>query len=323
MDMQYRKKIMEDEVLNIIKSHLPSYMNACIDDTIITRIFSGTNTIFKVVNTANSSTVIFRKFGNNELISPVIERRNYQLVSNSGQGPISLVERPLYRIEEYIPGDTIKRHQVEQFSENIVPSLFSFHNLMEGSGELTTLTLINSWTQILKNKASSYINAIQSNEKMLLIHILESINNYEIEAKSLLPKCDSLKFCHNDFSYGNIINSNGRFLIIDYEYAGLGHPSIDLATYIIEGMFDFSTPAYQYFPEDEMSITSQLNMIGAYSEIARLDPDDLWNDVCKSKAVVNYLGMIWAACMYNPGDVSMLNYSINRLDLYNKYKRQC
>ena len=144
MDMQYRKKIMEDEVLNIIKSHLPSYMNACIDDTIITRIFSGTNTIFKVVNTANSSTVIFRKFGNNELISPVIERRNYQLVSNSGQGPISLVERPLYRIEEYIPGDTIKRHQVEQFSENIVPSLFSFHNLMEGSGELTTLTLINS-----------------------------------------------------------------------------------------------------------------------------------------------------------------------------------
>ena len=157
-------------------------------------------------------------------------------------------------------------------------------------------------------------------EKELISTILNGIESEEKEAKSLLPKTDKVVFSHNDFSYGNIIFDNHKYWIIDYEYAGVGFPSIDLASYIIESMFDFSTPQYRFLPEDEISHSTQLEFVGKYSELARLDSDDLWNEVCKSKAVVCFLGMLWAACMYTPGNVDMLNYSLKRLELYYKYK---
>ena len=312
---------MDIELIEILKTSLPSHSTITETSSVITPIFSGTNRIYKIDSNTTPATVILRRFGSNGLISPEFERRNFELVSGSGQGPKSLYETSSYRIEEYLPGITLPREEVSESAEAIVPALYSYHQLSSGGDELCILKYINSWTCIACENFQKYysMNNLSNEEKNIIAVISETIQSKEFKAKSFLPTTEEMIFSHNDFSYGNIIKGPDRYWIIDYEYSGPGHPSIDLATYIIESMFDFSGPCYRYHPEDEMPYSSQVNFVAAYADMARLDSDDLWNDVCRTKAAVNYLGMLYAACLFSPGNLDMLHYSINRLELFNKY----
>lgn len=308
-------RIMEKEVVNIVKSQFPD-----LEFDSAFRLFSGTNQIFTVK--AGDFSVIFRKFGKNQMISPENERRNFKIAADAGLGPSCLFQNNDYRIEEFIYGETLQRTQVSQYATEIVPSLFAFHSLAKGSGESSTLSFLNSWTHLFTSRLDYFkknLIQIADEEKEIISCISEAIFSNDFKAKSFLPSDSELVFSHNDFSYGNIIKGRDRYWLIDYEYAGLGHPSIDIASFVIDSMFDYSTPTYQYFPDEEVPHSTQLNLVGTYAELAKIDPDDLWNEVCRGKAVVNYLGILWAACMYEPGNINMLKYSLIRLNLFNKY----
>jgi thiamine kinase-like enzyme len=308
-----------EEFGNVLKTFIPSYTNADINQIVFSRLFSGTNIIYKA-QCSDAENVIIRKFGSNSLVSREIEKRNFHVVSSSNLGPKCLYETEEYRIEQYIHGETLRRDQLERLAESVAPCLVSFHNIARGSGISSTESYIHNWKSQFISQVSE-CNSITYLEKEMISSILATISSEEGRVLSLLPNTEDLIFSHNDFSYGNIIYDNTKYWIIDYEYAGLGYPSIDLASYIIESMFDFSTPEYRYIPEDEISYNSQLGFVGAYAEEARLDADDLWNEVCRSKAVLCYLGALWAGCMYKPGDVNMLRYSLTRLELFNKYNQ--
>ena len=49
--------------------------------------------------------------------------------------------------------------------------------------------------------------------------------------------------CHNDLLAGNIIctQSDGRLMLVDWEYAGMGHPYFDLANLSVNNGFDERT----------------------------------------------------------------------------------
>ncbi len=54
-----------------------------------------------------------------------------------------------------------------------------------------------------------------------------------------LPE-QALRPCHNDLLAGNLIRSrgDGRTMIVDWEYAGMGHPSFDLGNLSVNNGFD-------------------------------------------------------------------------------------
>lgn len=311
----------ENEIINKLKQSISSFNKIPNDSIHFTHLVSGTNQIYKISSSCQDSPVIFRKFGINNFISKEIERNNFLLVSTSSQGPRAFFQSEDFRIEEYL-GESLSRENCNSCAAELIPSLLSYHNLHRGFGPNSILEYIHNWSNAFFLKSIKYKNNLSILETSLLKNVKKSIKIFKDEVFELLPKCDEYIFSHNDFSYGNVIVGENRYWIIDYEYSGLGHPSVDLASFIIETQFDFSTPKYRHIPEDEMPTETQLQFVNRYADIARIDSDELWYDVNRSKACLCYLGMIWAACQYQPGCTDMLDYSLMRKELFLKYKRE-
>ncbi|OMJ72454.1 hypothetical protein SteCoe_29112 [Stentor coeruleus] len=311
----------ENEIINRLKQSISSFNEIPNNSIHLTHLISGTNQIYKISSSCQNSPIIYREFGINNFISKEVERNNFLLVSSSGQGPRAFFQSEDFRIEEYL-GESLTRENCNSCAEEIIPSLISYHNLHKGFAPNSIFEYIHNWTEAFFLKSTKYKNNLSELETVLLKNVKKSIKTFRDEVFDLLPKCDEYIFSHNDFSYGNIIVGENKYWIIDYEYSGLGHPSVDLASFIIETQFDFSTPKYKYIPEDEMPIETQLKFVNRYADMARIDSDELWYDVNRSKAGLCYLGMIWAACQYQPGCADMLEYSLMRKELFLRYKRE-
>jgi thiamine kinase-like enzyme len=313
---------MEDEILEKIKLMCPEKIELNSSQIVLTSIFSGTNKITKIEFVDDSRPLILREFGRVAFINPKNERNNFELVSKNGLGPRSLLCTDSFRIEEFISGETLLRSRCGEFAERIVPHLISFHSLPVRRDKNFTLKYIEKWSDLmLKNFAVHNSEFLSSEEKNLIKTVTNAVENEKEQILNLISKYpEPIVFCHHDFSYGNIIQSPEKFWIIDYEYAGPGFASVDLASFIIETMFDFSKPEFQFIPDEEMPYEQQRKFSDTYAEMTGKEKDVFWKDVVKSKAVVCYLGMLWASCKYVPGDVSMLAYANTRLSLYTHYK---
>lgn len=283
----------------------------------ITPLFSGTNFVY-IVEAPGTSNLVFREFGDSALIDRQQEQAVFKLASDQAIGPKIIKSHADYRVEEYLDGKTLERLDCASHLPSISRALAQFHKLSEPAADNSIVLYIQSWkAKLLHNLTSS---SHHSEKKLELIKLIEE--NYEEALKLVVNDSEEFVLSHNDFSYGNLIVQEQEIRIIDYEYAGPGHPSIDLASLIIETMFDFSQPEYQYLPQDELTLAQQTLLVNSYSQIQKLDPADLWGKVKRSKAVVCYLGALWAGCNYSEAKASMLDYALTRIQLFFRYKSE-
>ena len=313
------KKTMEASLLQKLKNHFNSYTSLTPNELHVTNLNSTINTLYKVESKVLPSPVIIREFGESPLVPPELERRNFAMVSRAGLGPRSLAQTDSYRIEEFIPGRPILRSQLEEIAEQVVPTLSAFHSISSEQCEPVTLSLIRRWKLMLETQSQIYLSCVDASSQAILEEILSTISD-EREIRSLMPRSSDLAFLHGDFYYGNIIYGKQKYWLVDYEYSEMGHPSIDLANFIVDGMFEYSNSQFLYFPEEELSPSVQVDFVENYANAKKIDSEDLWTDVCRAKAIVNYTKMLWAACSYTPGNSKVLNYANIRLQLYNRYK---
>ena len=283
----------------------------------ISKLFSGTNFI-SIVEAPGIFKAIFREFGESPLINRQREALTFKLASDSGLGPKILQSQADYRIEEFITGKTLQRLECGNHIASISRSLAQFHQMAEVGPENIITEYIQSWRAKLLNNLSDF--SIDSEKKLELISLVQE--HYEEALKIVVNDSQEFVLSHNDFSYGNLIVQDQEILILDYEYAGPGHPSIDLASLIVETMFDFSQPEYQYLPQDELSLAHQELLVSSYSQARKMKAEVLWGQVARSKAVVCYLGALWAGCNYNDTKASMLDYALIRMQLFLKYKSE-
>lgn len=122
-----------------------------------------------------------------------------------------------------------------------------------------------------------------------------------------------------DLSYQNILKTENRLWIIDYEYADLAYHGLDLANYINERLYEYNYKLFEFFPEDEMSPSTQREFVEIYSVDMGLQFEDLWNEVQKCRAIVNYVGALWAGCMFKPTNYDFLDYSELRFSQFRHF----
>lgn len=301
--------ISNQEIIGIVKS-LPGFENSEIS---VERLFSGTNVVSIVKN--NSSAVVFREFRAAKLIDTKIEREVFSLASQAGIGPKAVLISENYRIEEFIAGSTMERTQCSQHLESTAKSLADFHTIPIKSAENSIKLYLHNWKPQLEQTLSPI--ASDPSISSILVYLNSEFSSV---LNSLISNPEELVLCHNDFSYGNLIVTPTGVRIIDYDYSGLAHPSIDLASFCIETMFDFSQPVYQFLPQDELRKEEQESFVRFYAHAKNWDFNDLWNKFLRSKATVCFLGALWAGCQYSESNPSMLDYLKIRLSLYEKYK---
>lgn len=300
--------ISTDQIIETVKK-IPEFAES---EILVERLFSGTNIVSLVKS--NIGIVVFREFKLAKLIDTNREREVFSLASEMGVGPRALVVEEKFRIEEFIQGQTMERTECDKYLESTALALSNFHSIPFPSTKNSILCYLENW------KIQFELNFTPDRPDSQIIQFINSEWNTVLSL--LVNDPEEFVLCHNDFSYGNLIITPLNVKIIDYDYSGLGHPSIDLATFCIETMFDFSQPIYQFLPQDELSKDQQQAFVQYYSKFANRDFEDLWKKFLRSKATVCFLGALWAGCQYSETNTSMLDYMRIRLNLYNKYKNE-
>lgn len=298
-----------------LKENIQDYQNLP-DETISFEQLTGwTNKVYKV-SAPSKEPLIFREFGSVPLVSEQLERRNFQMLSDANLGPKLLAQGEGFRVEQFLPGESLSRKEMGAYATQVGSVLSHFHQVQTGTGKPATQTFIENWSELFLKQSQTY-ELGENSPKLEELKILTDPEAHK-GVFSLLPKSD-LVFSHNDFSYRNILKTYNGLVIIDFEYADLSFPGIDLANYIVDSMFDYSRSVYEYFPEDQLSPSEESELVGTYAQESNLNEEDLTNQVQACKAAVNFMGALWAACNFTPPNYEYLEYSKVRLDLYNFY----
>jgi thiamine kinase-like enzyme len=111
--------------------------------------------------------------------------------------------------------------------------------------------------------------------------------------------------CHNDLLPANLIWSNGRFWLIDWEYAGMGHPLFDLA----------SVSASAGFTDDQ-----ELALLEAYRGV--IDSREL-EEVRTFKIASSLREALWAVIQSVSSELSFdyLGYANRNFEAYRQSRR--
>ena len=310
---------MESYVLTSLQSVLPAYHS--VQSVSLQRMHSGTNTVLKVTAEALDP-VIFRKFGSCPLIDRAAEHRTFLRMSASGLGPTCLALGNGFRVEEFLPGNTVDRLEIPNLVEDIAKEIAKLHALESGEGASWLEKSINDWGALFMQRSEEYMDSLSQERKALLSNLRSAFTMDKETALGLVPRRSHLVLSHNDVSYTNVLKHTKGVYLLDYEYSAMNCPASDLATLANEATYDYMAPApvyFRYCPHDELSENRLSSLITAYCETSRVSEDEIWSDFLKCRAAIHFVGYLWAACMYNPGADSvfdMLRYSDSRLASY-------
>ena len=135
-------------------------------------------------------------------------------------------------------------------------------NRIEGVGGNVLKSISNSyfWQDTVRN----WLNKKPDHYKKLY----DTITNQMIDNNMILNKFGDTKnshdicntIIHTDIHSDNIIVNNNKCFIIDWEYAGMGHPSIDLGNIICELYTNYNTQEYNYDKITDSDITMILGL---------------------------------------------------------------
>lgn len=223
------------------------------------------NMTYKVECTAegNHIPILAKKFGLGflqKLLSRQDDNKTSTLMGELGIGPKVLWFDEDHRVEEFVVAemftiedmaDKIQRRKLMYFVQKIhrtdVEHLSKdslFDRCLDNS-----FPLIKLFEESIAQKKDQF-----SEEELVKIDKIRSlISPEEIEwIKSIYPK-SPLVLSHNDFLNGNILKCpDGKFTLIDYEYATYNPRAFDLANFITESLFDYDFadhPKFKYHPE--------------------------------------------------------------------------
>ncbi|KAG0434302.1 putative choline kinase 3 [Dictyocoela muelleri] len=181
---------------------------------------------------------------------------------NSNKDLENKVNIPFYRIEKYLEHD-----EVNFFRDYllIAKTLNNFHKLkLRGisSYEVILEKLVNENLKIVKN-----MNYENKNNNKVHDSILKLYNQ-------LLPKLltNNQKICHMDLQGGNMLKIGNKIRFIDFEYACLAHPALDIANFFCEVMTDYGT--FELNPKRGFNEKMKFEFIAEYLKDESIDLED-------------------------------------------------
>ncbi|WP_419812451.1 choline/ethanolamine kinase family protein [Bacterioplanoides sp.] len=146
---------------------------------------------------------------------------------------------PRYWIRQYMAGQPLSAEALNQTQLNQIISVLKTLHQIQPDYPLPTLSLVD--------KAQQYIDIIhQSSEVSPALE--EAFNRLLLILKAAPDQTPCL--CHMDAMLSNWISTEQGLQLMDWEYAGLGHPLWDLATVSIDAQLNKQQQQYmlqQYY----------------------------------------------------------------------------
>ncbi|GAC1465613.1 MAG: phosphotransferase family protein [Isosphaeraceae bacterium] len=156
-------------------------------------------------------------------------------------------------VSEYLAARTLRSDDVRNSA--FVPRLAStFRQLHQGWDRLTGEILYFSPFQAVR----TYVQTARTQDGSLpedIDHLLDDARRLAHRLQPFVPV-----LCHNDVLAGNILADEERVWLVDWEYAGIGHPLFDLANVSANCRF---------------SATDDNLLLTAYRGTTSIDPEDL------------------------------------------------
>lgn len=192
--------------------------------TIIERIYGGMmNVIYLVENKRHKKYLVYIPNGK---ANKTVDRQNEKIVSDA-LFELKLTTKYIYfdtvhgiKIREYIEGTPLNKLKSEEIDYQKAADL---------------LHLIHDCKTLAPNDYNPF-DRLGIYENKALSYRKES-NDYRYLKDFFIRHADQLKFkhkvlCHNDYQKSNIIvDNNGKYSVIDFEFAGNNDPIYDIATF--------------------------------------------------------------------------------------------
>jgi thiamine kinase-like enzyme len=135
-------------------------------------------------------------------------------------------------VTEFLACDALQAAEIQARAEELGVALRAFHDSgAELPAKFWVPDLLGDYTRIIRARGAEPPEAYEQ-----AIAIAGRISAALGEATELRP-------CHNDLLAGNIIlaRDSGRVMLVDWEYAGMGHPWFDLGNLSVNNDFAPST----------------------------------------------------------------------------------
>ena len=179
---------------------------------------------------ALTNEVFFGKYNNIDVVLKIYNINNFKytnidnelnifnIVKNNINTPeiIEFIPKK-YLITKYLNSKSF--HEIEFTSDHIIKianEIKALHNINISKTTIKTFDVIKKIYEYKKNIPSI-------NDKEIIEKVIDYLNNFK-----------EYVLCHNDLVPGNIIYSNKKIFIIDFEFSGLNDPYFDIASFFTE-----------------------------------------------------------------------------------------
>ena len=164
-----------------------------------------------------------------------IDRRNevvcQELAHSFGVGPALLYQGEGVQVSEFLDARTMGPDDVREPA--FVPRLARvLRKLHDGHDEVRGETLYFSAFQTIR----TYVATARRFRAPLPVDIVDMLAEARDLERSIGPFVPTL--CHNDLLPANILDDGRNVWLVDWEYAGVGHPLFDLACVVATCGFD-------------------------------------------------------------------------------------
>ncbi len=234
-----------------------------------------------------------------------IDRRN-ELVCQSAAHAFGVAPAVAYHengvlVSDYISARTLTADEVREPSvlRRVAATLKTLH---DGWDQLTGEFLYFSAFQTVR----TYAETAQSLNACLPDDLAELVEDARRLSRSLVPFTPVL--CHNDLLPANVLDDGDRVWLVDWEYAGVGHPLFDLA--------GLSANCGFCRADDE-------RLLCFYRGQPAADPADLWTlDVFK--AVSHLREALWSVIQAIESDLTFdyASYADRNFQAYHDARRR-
>jgi thiamine kinase-like enzyme len=195
-------------------------------------------------------------------ISREAERMANETAAGLGIAPAVAAEFEGGLVTEFLSCEALGGPDLEVRAEELGVALRSFHDSgLELPAKFWVPDLLADYTSLIRGRGAGLPDAYER-----AIAIAGQIT-------AALGATDGLRPCHNDLLAGNIILSrdSGRVMLVDWEYAGMGHPFFDLGNLSVNNDFLETTDnrllrAYLGVPPSE-SETAALKLMRILSDV--------------------------------------------------------
>jgi thiamine kinase-like enzyme len=154
------------------------------------------------------------------------ERLAAKRAASLGIGPEALYADEECLVTAFIPGSSVEPERLRSDPALVARALRSFHDSGLGlPSSFSVPDLLRSYATLVASRGAQ-LPAAYARAQELVDRIAEA-----------LPLSEPVP-CHNDLLAGNLIETGDQLLLVDWEYAGLGHRYFDLGNLAVNNDFD-------------------------------------------------------------------------------------